>query len=77
MRRCENVRRNNLFQQARKLLISEIDAIELLKLCAKVGFERSAVANVGAIAVLEVVELGEQALLDLVFGHSHESVLPS
>lgn len=47
--------------------IGQADAVERLELLAEVGFEGSAVADVGAVGVLEVAELLDQGRFDVLF----------
>jgi len=45
--------------------------IERLELLAKIGFQRTTVADVRAVGVFEVAKFGDQIKLDLTFGGCH------
>jgi len=70
----EDVGADDFGQQALEFIISERDPVERLEFLAEVGLQRGAVADVGAIGVFEIDQLGEQILLDLVFSCCHRQV---
>ena len=62
-----NVRGDDLIQQPGKLGIRQMNPVERLKFFAEVLLQRGTVADVGAIAVLEILQFVDQALLNLLF----------
>lgn len=70
----ENVRSDDLIEQPGKLGVGEMNLVEIFELFAEVFFERVPVANVGAVAVFEILEIIDQALLGLVFS-CHADIL--
>ena len=63
----EDIGRDDLVEQAGELAIGEVDAVEGLELLAEVLLQRGAVADVGAVFVLEALELADEAVFDAVF----------
>ena len=63
----EDVRGDDLIQQAGKLCIRQMHSIERLKLFAEVLLQCVPVADVRAIAVLEILQFVDQALFNLLF----------
>ena len=63
----EDVGDGQLFQQALELAIGEAYAVEGLEFLAEVGFERGAVADVGALGVLEPAEFLDEGRFDVAF----------
>lgn len=63
----ENVRGDDLIEQPGKFRIGQMHPVKSLKFLAEVFFECVPVTNVGAVAVFEILEFGNQALLGLVF----------
>ena len=58
----EDVRSNDLIEEALELAISEFDAVEGLKVLPKVGFEGSAVVDVRTMGVFEIGQSADQRL---------------
>ncbi len=63
----EDVGGDDLIEQPGKLGIGEVDPIEGLKFLTEVLFQCVPVADVGAVAVFEILEFFDQTLLGLVF----------
>ena len=61
----EDVGGDDLQQQPLELGVGEGDAVEGLELLAEVGFEGEAVADVGAVGVLQPLQPRDEAVLDL------------
>src|SRR5262249_44218522 len=61
----EYVGNGQLFEQALKLRIQEFDPVESLKLLAKISFEGSAIADVGAVNIFQVAQLADERFLDI------------
>ncbi|SMH65925.1 protein of unknown function [Acidithiobacillus ferrivorans] len=60
----ENIRSDDLIQQAGELGIGEADAVERFKVLAEIGLQRGAVADVIAIVVFEVLQGADEAVFD-------------
>lgn len=65
----EDIRRDDLVEQAGELAIGEPDAVEGLEFFAEVAFQRGAVADVRAVDVLQFRQLVDEALFEFLFGH--------
>ncbi len=63
----ENVRGDNQVEQPGELGIGQLYTVKRLKFLTEVFFECVPVANVGAVAVFEILQFFDQALLGLVF----------
>ena len=63
----EGVGADNAIQQAGKFSIGELDPVEGFEFFAEVLLQRSAVADIRAVGVFELLQSGEQALFDVVF----------
>ena len=63
----EYVRGNNFVQQAGKFAIGQVHAVQGLELLAEVALQGGAVADVGAVFVLEALELADESVFDLLF----------
>jgi hypothetical protein len=70
-----DIGRDKAVEQALKLAISQMYAVQRFELGSEVSFERSAVAIAGAIGVLKVAELDDQIKFDLLFCSRHEPYL--
>ena len=60
-----NIRRDDAVQQPGEFAIGQMDAVEHFELLAEIALQRSPVADVGAVVVLEVLELADEAVFDL------------
>ena len=69
--RSKDIGGNDLIEQAGELAIGEVDAVEGLKFFAEILFQREAVADVIAIGVLQIHELGDEFVLDVSFSGRH------
>ena len=63
----KHIRRDDVIQQACKLGVGQLDTVERLELVAEVLFQRGAVADVGAVFVLQVLQLANEAVFDVFF----------
>ena len=68
-----DVGRDDAVEQALEFAVGELDAIERLELPAEIGLERCTIADVGAVGVFEVAQLGDQIEFDLAFRGCHLS----
>jgi hypothetical protein len=63
----EYVGGDDFVQQAGKFAIGQVHAVQGLELFAEVALQRGAVADVGAVFVLEALELADEAVFNLLF----------
>ena len=63
----ENILCDDLDEKAGELAIGEADAIQSLELFAKILLQRSAVGDVRAVLVFELLEGADKAKLDVLF----------
>ena len=63
----EDIRRDDVFQQAGELAVTQVDAVECLELLAEVALQCGPVPDVGAVFVLQVLQLADEAVFDLLF----------
>ena len=66
LRGGEDIRRDDLIQQAGKLGVGECDSVQCLKLLAEVFLQRGAVGDVRAVFVFEPLESANEAGLDVI-----------
>ena len=66
-----DVRRDHAVEQALEFAVGELDAVKRVELLAEIGFQSDTVADVRAIGVFEVAQLGEQIEFDLAFRGGH------
>ena len=66
-----DVRRDDLVEETFEFPIRQRDAVQGFELLPEVRLERSPVAKVGAVAVLEVPQPGDERFLDPAFGGGH------
>lgn len=50
----ENVRRDDVTEQAKKLIVSELDAVQSLELLSEVKTQQGMAGDIGAIAILSI-----------------------
>ncbi len=62
-----DVGRDDVVQQAGELAVGQVDPVQGFELLAEVAFQRGAVPDVGAVLVLEALELADEAVLDVLF----------
>ena len=63
----ENIRADDLIEQAGKLVIGESDAVERLELLAEILLQCLTVVDVRTVAVFEFFQLPDQPFFDLLF----------
>ncbi len=63
----EDIRRDEIVEQAGELGVGQPNAVEGLELLAEVGFKSSAIANVRPISVFEIAELSDEGVFDVLF----------
>ena len=68
-----DVRGHDRIQQAMKLCIRQLDVVQRLEVPAEVLLQSGAVADVGAVGVLEVLQLLGQALFNILFDHGRQA----
>ena len=69
----EDVGGDDLVEKTLELAVGQLDAVERLELFAEVALKRGAVADVGAVFVLQVAKLLDELFFELAFGRSHDS----
>ena len=60
-----DVRCDYAVEQTLKFAVGELDAVKRLEPLAKVGLKRGTVADIGAVGVFEITQLGDQIKLNL------------
>jgi hypothetical protein len=60
---------DEVVEQAGEFGVGEVDAVQSFELLAKIGFERSAVADVVAVGVFEVDQLGDEGVFNVLLPH--------
>ena len=64
---CKHIRRDDFIQQARKFPIGETDTVEFFELRAEVLLKHRAINEIAAVGVFQHIQLGDQAVFDLLF----------
>ena len=60
---------DDAIQQTGEFAVSEMNAVERLKVLAEVTFQRGTVADVRAVGVFEIAQFLNQGLFDFLFSH--------